>query len=122
MTDWPVWVLALIDVLAVHRLTRLVTDDILTIPFRWLIIRSAYRRNGGEDVGADPDGFVDAAMVEEPADVPMTAVLVRCRWCASMWAAAGVVLLHQTVPRAWLPIAAVLALSSAATLLARAED
>ena len=30
VSDWPVVLLVLIDVLAVHRLTRLVTEDVIT--------------------------------------------------------------------------------------------
>lgn len=131
MTDWPLWLLALIEVLAVHRLTKLVTDDIITIPLRHRVIAWAYLRHGAydEDViygdGSGPndlDAMVDADMVDDPANTPKLAVLVRCRWCASVWVAGVAVAGHALVPAVWLPLAALLAVSSASTLLAALED
>lgn len=130
MTDWPLLVLLAIDALAVHRLTRLVTEDIITIPLRHRIIAWAYLRAGhDEDVvygdGSGPndlDGMVDADMIDDPAHTPKAAVLVRCRWCASVWLAGLAVAGHALAPALWLPVAAVLALSSVSTLLAGLED
>lgn len=130
MIDWPLWLLALIELGAVYRLTRLVTEDVITVRPRWAIIRWAYLRAGHDAEIVDGDGsssnqldaLVDADMTEDPCGVPKPAVLVVCRWCASVWIAAGVVLFHALVPSVWLPVAAVLALSSGSTLLARLEE
>lgn len=132
MTDWPTWLLAAIEILAVHRLVRLVTEDVITVRPRWAIIRWSYLRS--TDLPAEVlepddgpssqqlDSLVDADMTEDPCGVPKLATLVRCRWCASVWIAAGAVLAHGLAPHQWLPIAAVLALSSASTLLAGLEQ
>lgn len=130
MTDWPVWILALIEVLAVHRLARLVTADTITVRPRRAVILWSYVRAGfdheliaGDGSGSNPmEQMVEADEVEDPCGVPKLAVLVTCRWCASVWLAGGVVLLHGLIPAVWLPVAAVLALSSSSTLLAAIED
>lgn len=133
MTDWPLWLLALIELLAVHRLTRLVTADIITVRVRWRIIAWSYERaghdegvytgqDGGNGSGAHLDSLVEADMTEDPCDVPRLAVLVVCRWCASVWIAAAVVAAHALIPAVWLPVAAVLALSSASTMLSALEE
>lgn len=133
MTDWPLLLLVAIDVLAVHRITRLITTDLITIRPRWAIIRWAYLRSdviGGDadavasTVGnsAQLDSMVDADMVEDPDHVPKLAVLVRCLWCASFWVAIAAVAGHALAPAVWFPIAAVFALSSLSTLIAGLEQ
>lgn len=131
MTDWPIAILVVIDVLAVHRLTRLVTADTITVRPRRAIIAWSYLRNGYDEESVLGDGsqldnpleqMVEADEVDNPCGVPKLAVLVTCRWCASVWLAAGVVAAHGLVPALWLPLGAVLALSSSSTLLAGLED
>lgn len=124
MSDWPLVLLVLIDVLAVHRLTRLVTADVITVRPRRAIIRWSYLRNGHdpEIIEGDLEGMVDADMSEDPCDVPKAASLVVCRWCASVWLAAGVVVASTLAPVVWWPIGCVLALSTVATLLAGLEQ
>lgn len=124
MTDWPVWILAIIDVLAVHRLTRLVTADVITTRPRWSIIRWSYLRAGHdpEILDGDLDRMVEADMTEDPWNVPRPAALVVCRWCASIWIAGAAVVAHAVAPVLWLPVAALLALSTASTLLSALED
>lgn len=85
----------LVDALAVHRLTRLVTDDDITEP-----LRTAW----------------------ETKAPPWLAPLATCRWCASIHIAIAAVTLRRLAPRAWDPLARALALSSTGTLLARLED
>lgn len=118
------------NVLAVHRLTRLVTADVITARPRRRIIAWSYLRKGhdpdviyGDGSGPnDLEGMVDADMAEDPCDVPKAATLVVCRWCASIWLAAGVVGASMLAPGLWWPVAAVLALSSVGTLLAGLEQ
>ncbi|MDE1904824.1 MAG: DUF1360 domain-containing protein [Rhodospirillales bacterium] len=80
-----------IDALAVFRLTRLVTADIITDrPRRWVL----------EHLGT---GWFD---------------FVTCAWCVSMWIAGVVVLLTALAPTEWKYVAYVLTLSAVAGLLA----
>lgn len=123
MTDWPIWILVLVDVLAVHRLVRLVTTDTITRPIRERLVEQSYGdRLDGEtpETPATPTMWSDFA--EDDGDPPFVAGLVTCRWCASIWIAAGAVAAHGLVPALWLPLAGLLALSSASTLLAALED
>jgi hypothetical protein len=80
---------------AVHRLTRLVTDDEVT----------AFLRDRISD--AAPEGRL--------------AYLVRCRWCVSPYIAAGWALLAVTAPSVAAPVGAALAWSSVTGLLASVE-
>lgn len=127
-----------VDVLAVHRLTRLVTADEITRPARDAVIRDAYARAGRLIVNVDDDEFgrtmqgdecVDVAaggdwslVVEQDDEPPKLATLVTCRWCASFWIAAGVLTARRVAPRWWAPAAQVLAASSLSTFMARWED
>jgi hypothetical protein len=116
----------LVDVAAVHRLTRLVTEDVITQELRDDVIRSAYARGDARQrthasaLLLDDITWLD--IVERDADPPKLAVLVTCRWCASIWIAGGVVAARLVAPRLWGHGARLLALSSAATLLAAVED
>lgn len=107
------------DVLAVHRLTRLVTEDVITQELRDGVIEWAYKKSGYRPV---LDGRTWEAIVEDDSDPPKLAVLVTCRWCASIWLAGGVVAARLALGRTVSPLLRVLALSSAATLLAAVED
>lgn len=80
----------LIDALAVYRLVRLVAQDTITQPAR----RALFRR------------------------LPSAKGLVTCPWCMSVWVAAGVVTARRACPRAWAPVAELLALSAAAGMIA----
>lgn len=82
----------LADALATARLTRLVTKDDITDRLRWPIIRRS------------ADGRLPAWCGE----------FIRCPWCVGMWAAAGVITARTIAPRAWRPLAAVLACSEVA--------
>lgn len=48
--------------------------------------------------------------------------LLQCRWCCSVWLAAGVVVLSAAFPRAWRPVSRLLAFSQVAGLLSLAEE
>jgi hypothetical protein len=107
-----------VDVLAAHRLTRLVTADVITEPAREALLRWSYRRKG--DTGQAPaTGWTDYAEVDP--DAPRLARLVTCRWCAGFYVAAAVVAARRWLP-GWHYVARVLATSSAAALLAAPED
>lgn len=128
MTDWPILLLVAVDVLAVHRLARLVTRDTLTVRPRRAIIRWAYAvplEAMDPATGVRPsvsEADVEADEIEDPAGVPRFAVLVTCPACASVWLGALAVAGHGLIPALWFPVAAALALSSASTLLTRIED
>lgn len=118
---------AVLDGLAVYRLTRLATADVLTQPLREHVIEAAYDR----DLHRPHDqGLLEEVPTEVPdrwqltaemdVDPPPLATLVTCRWCASVWIAAAVLPWRRT--RAWKALRWLLAASAAAALLARAED
>lgn len=127
-----------VDAVAVYRLTRLVTADTITLPIRSRIIRSAYRRairqrrlplyspTGGMVTALEdqPDAWQawHELAVEGDEHPPALAKLVTCRWCASIWLAAGAVLARRLTPRTWDMAARALTASAAAALLAKLED
>jgi Protein of unknown function (DUF1360) len=108
-----------VDALATYRLTRLVTADVISEPFRRSIV--------GRAMGWRPD---DAALLATTAqevvdsldDPPKSARLITCRWCAGMWIAGGVVAARRLTPRGWDPVSRALALSGVAVLVSRLED
>lgn len=114
----------LLDVLAVHRLTRLITADRITRHLRATLIAMSY----GDWTGAPyrspqyspPLDIEWEHRVELDDDAPLLAALISCRWCVSMWVGLAVVLVLRHVP-GWKPIRNALALSSAGTLLADFE-
>jgi hypothetical protein len=111
----------LVDALAVARLSRLVTKDIITVGPRDAIIRWAYRRDGRGDLldGDDPwPAPPPADVVRTDAQPPKIARLITCPWCAGVWIAGGVVAMRVFTPRAWARAARVLAMSEVAGLLA----
>lgn len=80
-----------LDVLAVYRLTILITRDAITERLRkWV------RKHMG-----------DKAFL-----------FITCPWCTSMWIAMGVVVLTALAPNQWKYVAAVLTLSAGAGFLA----
>jgi hypothetical protein len=112
-----------VDALAAHRLTRLVTADVITQELRDRIVGWAYRRDGrlgwrGADVPLN--GWSEYA--EADPDAPKLATLLTCRWCASVYVGALVVTLRRVTPVCWGYLARALAASSAAALLAAIEE
>lgn len=81
--------------LATFRLTRLLTDDAISLPIRERL---------------------------EPR--PMLGYLVTCRWCASIWAGALLAGLAAALPESQILWAALLALSASAVagLLSRLDQ
>lgn len=108
-----------VDLLACHRLTRLVTADVITQPLRERAIGAAYRRQG--DTGSTPaTGWAEYA--EADPEAPKLASLLVCRWCTSIYLAAAVVAARRVAPGPWGYLARALAASSAAALLAAIEE
>lgn len=91
-----------VGALAVHRLTRLVTDDEITRPLRERLTK------------------VVSGTVYRPAH-PWLGYLVTCPWCVSIYAAAGWAALTVAAPAVATPAGAVLAWSSVSGLLASLE-
>ena len=79
----------IVDALATHRLTKLVIDDYITEPLR----EKVYEKFG------------------DPEDSKIS-YLVTCPWCVSIYAGAAVVAARTIAPKAWRPLAYVLAFSS----------
>lgn len=121
-----------VDALAVARLARLVTKDIITVGPRDAVIRWAYRRDGrghelegdweydpsGDPRSATRDAPPPAEVVRTDEHPPKVARLITCPWCAGVWIAGGVVIMRGIAPHAWSRAARVLAMSEAAGLLA----
>jgi len=108
-----------LDILAVHRLTRLATKDSITSPWRSRLIAAAYGSPDAARREADheEDWHRKLALDDNP---PKLAELLTCRWCMSVWIAGAVMLVRHTRP--WRVLRYLLALSSASTLLAQIED
>lgn len=122
------WLDLAVDMAAVHRLTRLATEDVITAPLRDRVVEYAYDRarrrsyataefEAGRFDPSVPGAWSELAQDDEAA--PKLATLVTCRWCASVWVAAGVVAVRRC--SWWPPLGRLLALSSASTLAAVLE-
>jgi hypothetical protein len=92
----PEWLVVLLTLGAVVRLTRMVTEDVVFRPVRRALIN---RRS--HDGQGDEDWLV---------------YLIHCRWCASIWISAAVCPLVWLWPDRWFVQIPILALS--ASLLA----
>lgn len=110
----------LLDVLAVHRLTRLITRDTITRPFRTDIIRGAYIDRAGPDSALALDEISEAEwdrMPEDDDNAPKLAAFVICPWCVGLWISGFVVVARRYAPVLWAPLARMLAFSTVAALL-----
>lgn len=87
----------LVDVLATHRVTRLVTEDVITQSARQKIFE------------------------KYPPNEDSWSYALTCPWCASIWIGAGVAFARKFYPRVWNPVAELLAFSSAAGLIQERE-
>jgi hypothetical protein len=83
----------LVDVLACHRATRLVVEDAITKPLREKIFK------------------------KYPPHEESWSYVFTCPWCTSVWIGAGIVAARAIAPKAWDPVARLLALSSATGLI-----
>lgn len=102
-----------INALAAARLTRLVTDDYLTLPLRALVVRAAYR--GYSEQQTDQQ-WVESAL-DDPSP-PRLAKLVTCTACASVWVGAGVLIAERLAPRPWRAVSSALAMALVAEQIA----
>jgi hypothetical protein len=84
-----------IGALAVHRLTRLITTDEVTRPWRERVEQT------------DPEGRL--------------AYFVTCPWCVGLWMSAGWAVVAYAAPALAVPLGAVLAWSSVTGLLSAME-
>lgn len=116
------WLILILDAFATYRLTRLWTKDTITHPLREAVIRWAYLKGGHDEaiLEGDLEPMVLADLEDHTA--PSLAVLMVCRWCASVWVAAGVTTARWVAPELWTPVAYGLALASLAVFAARLED
>lgn len=114
----PAWLLVLLCVGAVTRLTRMLTDDVIGQPLRRFVIRHRSKPiKGPENIPAD----IPAADAEPTED--WLVYLVHCRWCSSIWISAAVTPVVWLWPDRWfiqIPIIALTA-SLAAGLSGRLE-
>lgn len=85
------------DALACYRLTKLVLDDRITQPLR------------------------ERWFARHPPESTALGYLATCPWCLSLWAGLGIVGARRLAPRAWSPLADVLAMSAVTGLLAERE-
>lgn len=113
----------LVDVLAVHRITRLVTADVVTRPWRARIIRRSYRgtKTDYQDLVSRASDAEADAFPHGDDNAPALATLVTCPWCVSVYVSAGVVIARRFAPGLWNAAAYGLALSTASTLVANRE-
>lgn len=88
------WLLVLLTVLAVARLTRLVTEDVIFQPFRRFVIR--HRPAPPAELK-----LPDAPEQDAPRDEDWLVYLVHCRWCSSVWIAAAVTPVVYNWPTVW---------------------
>ena len=102
-----------VDALAIARLTRLVTTDRITRPWRARAVAAAYAP------APLPDGWHDLGpeTVTDDPDAPSLAYLLSCDWCASLYCAILVMCLRRFVPVLWDPIAKALAGSQATGMM-----
>lgn len=109
----------LVDALAVYRLSRLVSADLITFEVREQIIRELYAARGDRDartIAPAMDREWTRRALEDGPEAPKLAQLIVCRWCTSMWLGAGVLAARRLAPRAWRPASYVLAWSAVAGL------
>lgn len=113
-----------VDALAVYRLTRLVTADVITAPARDRIVEAAYANVGEAEAIRSilGDAVSWSEYAEDDPDAPKLATLITCRWCAAIHCSILVVCLRRAFPRAWRPVGEMLALGAAAALVAGLED
>lgn len=108
--------------IAAHRATRLVTKDTITRKVRDRLIRRSYVLNGiyGPRDPAPVGGW--SLLAEQDDESPPLATLLTCRWCASTWCMAGLLMFAVIAPAPARWLRYILAGSSVAVLLSRIES
>lgn len=107
-----------VDALAVARLTRLVTRDVIAEPLREHWIAEAFYATG---IAAPPPGLTWEQAAVLDSDPPKAATFITCPWCTSFWIGAAVVTARWVAPGLWDPLARALALSHVAGLAANLD-
>jgi hypothetical protein len=103
-------VLFVIYVLCVHRLSRLITTDMITEPLRERLRRRAYR--------TVPVGKDSATVIVQSPVLAWLHDLVSCGWCSSIWVAIGCAAGWKYQPGQWFNLfAAAMAASSGTGML-----
>lgn len=90
------WLLVLLTVLAVARLTRLVTTDVVFQPFRAFVIR---HRPAPEKPTNNIPG--DIPPQDENPKEDWLVYLVHCPWCSSIWISFPVAAVVYNWPCSW---------------------
>lgn len=111
-------------VLAIARVTRLVTTDKLSERLRTAVIRWAYvRKYPACRIGTRGMRAEALRLMVNTGEQPMLAYLITCRWCMSIWVAAAatplIVWYGTSRPLFWVAFA--LAASHLTGLLAKLE-
>lgn len=94
----------IVDALAVFRLTRLIIRDELTAGLRSKLEHAVHQETRSAAVAGK------------------LGTLIKCPWCCSPYVAVFVVSARRLAPRAWGPIAEVLAFSAVTGLVAENLD
>jgi hypothetical protein len=85
--------------LAVHRLTRLITHDKITESARERALQIIYRISGRTLASPTPNVRSKGS---PPKSDPLTlATLLTCPWCMSIWVLGAVVVLERAAPETW---------------------
>lgn len=103
------WLLVVLCVGAITRLTRLLTEDVILQPLRRFIIRHRPQPPGPEmetvfNGGQGDDRYITRPKVpakDQPHKEDWLVYLVHCRWCASIWIAGAVTAVVYNFPHAW---------------------
>ncbi len=106
----------LLDGAACYRITRLLTRDRLTRPWRARLIAAAYM----DDTPGESDAWWESR-VRADDDAPTLAAFLICPACVSVWIGFGVIAARKFVPRAWDPIARALTCASIGTFLSHLD-
>lgn len=121
----------LTDALCVYRITKLVTDDAVTQPWRDRIISRAYARGNPRHKREWTDAYAKAKagdceafqhLATHDDCPPKAAKLVVCRWCAGVYIAAVAVAARSIARRPWSMVARTGALAAAGALIAGFEQ
>jgi len=97
----------LLDLLAVHRLTRLITRDEITNPLR--------------ETTEKEIGTAVTAKIISQSTADKLIYLMGCDWCASIWAASFALAMRRYMPDFWNNLKYVLAASTVTGFIASYE-
>lgn len=93
------WLLVVLTLLAVTRLTRLVTTDVVFQPFRAFVIR--HRPAPPAEPAVIKGDGEKAPAQDQPPKEDWLIYLVHCPWCSSIWLAFPVAAVVYNWPCSW---------------------